>query len=48
MIEAFGSPDKDEIESIIDQLGASEREFQYLAPSGKRLRTQLNYVIEEI
>jgi len=48
VIQAFGSPDKDEIESIIDQLGASEREFQYLAPSGKRLRTKLNYVIEEI
>ena len=48
VLDAFGSPDKDEIESIIDQLGASEQEFQYLAPSGKRLRTKLNYVIEEI
>lgn len=48
VLDAFGDPDKDEIESIIDQLGASEREFQYLAPSGKRLRTKLNYVIEEM
>ena len=48
VLDAFGSPDKEEIESIIDQLGASEIEFQYLAPSGKRLRTKLNYVIEEI
>lgn len=48
VLEAFGYLDEDERKSVIRQLGASEKKFQYLAPSGKRLRTQLNYVIEEI
>jgi len=48
VLEAFGYLDEDERKSIIRQLGASEESFQYLASSGKRLRTKLNYVIEEI
>ncbi len=48
VLEAFEDLDEDERKSIIRQLGASEKEFQYLAPSGDRLRTKLNYVIEEL
>ena len=48
VLEAFGYLDEDERKSVIRQLGASEREFQYLAPSGRTLRTKLNYVIEEM